>query len=501
MVKKFINFFQNSLSWKEIKMPVKGKKSRKKESKKNNKTFPFFSFILYLSFFCAVIITILTIGGIYYFEKTYQKKIYPGIKIDNVSFGGKTKKEVEDYFLQKSKPFKKLGFILTFEDKIATISAGQLDVSFDEKLAAEQSFSIGRTGNLFSDTYHKSKAAALGINLQSVFKINTEFIDEILASLGESIDVLAENALFQFEKGKVTAFKLSKPGRKLNQEKVKKTILSYIQELEKQSQFDLQTISIELPVETVSPSITTENSNDLGIKELLAVGTSKFAGSIAGRIHNIVLASSRMSGHLVTPDTVFSFNDALGDVSTSTGFQPAYIIKGGRTVLGDGGGVCQVSTTLFRAAINTGLPIIERHPHSYRVSYYEQQSSPGIDATVFAPSYDLKFKNDTGNYLLIQAKSDPKHYILVFEIYGTSDGRKIEITKPVIHSQIAPPPDLYQDDPTLPKGVVKQIDWKAWGAKVSFDYKVTKNEEVLFKKTFFSNFRPWQAVFLKGTKE
>lgn len=480
---------------------VKKVKLKKINATTGSKTSSFFSIILYLSFFCAVIITTLTIGGIYYFEKTYQEKIYPGVKIDNILFGGKRKEEVEEYFTRKSQPFSKLSFLLKFEDKIATLSAEKLAISFDGKLSATQAYSIGRTGNLFSDTYHKWKSASIGINLQSILKINTEFIDEILISLGESIDISAEDALFQFEKGKVTAFKLSKPGRKLNQQKVKKTILSHIKNLESEEQFEPQTISIELPVETVYSAITTENSNNFGIKELLGVGVSKFAGSIAGRIHNIVLASSRISGRLVPPDVIFSFNETLGDVSTNTGFQSAYIIKDGRTVLGDGGGVCQVSTTLFRAAINTGLPIVERHAHSYRVSYYEQQSSPGIDATVFAPSYDLKFKNDTGNYILIQTIADAKNYTLIFEIYGTNDGRKIEITKPVIHSQIAPPSDLYQDDPTLAKGVVKQVDWKAWGAKVSFDYKVTKNEEVIFQKTFFSNFRPWQAVFLKGTKE
>jgi vancomycin resistance protein YoaR len=124
-----------------------------------------------------------------------------------------------------------------------------------------------------------------------------------------------------------------------------------------------------------------------------------------------------------------------------------------------------------------------------------------MDATVFSPTHDLKFKNDTANYILIQAKTDIPNYTLVFEIYGTKDDRTVEITKPVILSQSPPPPDLYQDDPTLPKGTIKQVDWKAWGAKVTFNYKVTRNGENITEETFFSNFKPWQAVFLKGTKE
>jgi vancomycin resistance protein YoaR len=439
-------------------------------------------------------------SSIFYFEKTYGDKIYPGVRIDGISFGGKTKDDVDNYFSQKNKPFKTFKITLAFESNIATISGEELAVAYDGKLGSTQAYAIGRSGQFFSDIYQKWRAATTGINLPSVLKMNTDLVDDTLSSLSSSIDIFPQDALFQFESGKVNVFKLSQPGRELDRAETKKLILAYINTLSQDAELAPQTIKIDLPVKLVSPKITTESSNNLGIKELLGVGTSKFAGSIAGRVHNIVLAASRINGHLVPPETVFSFNDTLGDVSASTGFAPAYIIKDGRTVLGDGGGVCQVSTTLFRAALKSGLPIVERHPHSYRVGYYEQDSPVGIDATVFAPSYDLKFKNDTGNYLLIQAKADAQNYTLAFEIYGTSDGRSVEITKPVISSQIAPPPDLYQDDPTLPVGTVKQVDWKAWGAKVSFDYKVTKNGETIFQKSFFTNYQPWQSVFLRGTK-
>lgn len=446
------------------------------------------------------IAVVAVVSSIFYFEKTYKDKIYPGVRIDGISFGGKTKDDVDNYFSQKNKPFKTFKITLAFESNIATISGEELSVAYDGKLGSTQAYAIGRSGHFFSDIYQKWKAATTGINLPSVLKMNTDLVDDTLSSLSSSIDIFPQDALFQFESGKVNVFKLSQPGRELDRAETKKLILAYINTLSQDGELAPQSIKIDLPVKLVSPKIATEDSNNLGIKELLGVGTSKFAGSIAGRVHNIVLAASRINGHLVPPETVFSFNDTLGDVSASTGFEPAYIIKDGRTVLGDGGGVCQVSTTLFRAALKSGLPIVERHPHSYRVGYYEQDSLPGIDATVFAPSYDLKFKNDTGNYLLIQAKADPQNYTLAFEIYGTSDGRSAEITKPVISSQIAPPPDLYQDDPTLPVGTVKQVDWKAWGAKVNFDYKVTRNGETIFQKSFFTNYQPWQSVFLRGTK-
>ena len=186
-------------------------------------------------------------------------------------------------------------------------------------------------------------------------------------------------------------------------------------------------------------------------------------------------------------------------MSVLTGYKQAYIIQDGKTVLGDGGGVCQVSTTLFRAVLNSGLSIVERAAHSYRVGYYEQNSGPGLDATVYSPTTDFKFKNDTPANILIQTIYEPKIYKLTVEVYGTSDSRVASTTKPVVTSSTPPPEDLYMDDPTLPVGTVKQVDYKSWGAKVIFDYTVTRNGETLYQKKFVSNYKPWQAKFLRGT--
>ena len=146
---------------------------------------------------------------------------------------------------------------------------------------------------------------------------------------------------------------------------------------------------ILIPAKEANPDYDTADVNDLGIRELIGRGTSKYAGSIASRIHNISVGTSSFDGALVEPGEVFSFNNTVGDVSTYTGYKQSYIIKDGQTVLGDGGGLCQVSTTLFRAAMDAGLPIVERRSHSYRVGYYEQDAKPGLDATVYSPTTDL----------------------------------------------------------------------------------------------------------------
>jgi vancomycin resistance protein YoaR len=322
-------------------------------------------------------------------------------------------------------------------------------------------------------------------------------IKDWVAELAQAVERPPQNSTFRFmQTGKVEEFKPAKPGVVVLQETTVEAITEALDTLND----GVQTKTVDLQIRKIEPEISTGDANSLGINELIGKGESWFTGSITNRIFNLKKAADTLNGILVAPGEIFSFNKAVGEVSANTGYKQAYIIKEGKTILGDGGGVCQVSTTLFRAILAAGLPIEERIAHAYRVSYYEVKYQPGFDATVFQPSPDLKFKNDTQNYILIQAVYDEKAKYLSFELYGTGDGRKVEISKARIWEVIAPPPDLYIDDPNTPAGQVVQTEHAAWGAKVAFDWKVTRGEEVLQQRTFYSNYRPWQAVYLRGTK-
>lgn len=325
---------------------------------------------------------------------------------------------------------------------------------------------------------------------------NEAEIASLTARIAEQINRPAQNAVFRFDGNRASEFKPAFNGLTLNGAETQTAILAGLNNLINN---DAAEESIPLPISITAPQITTESVNSLGIKELLGKGESTFFGSIPGRRHNVALAASILNGRLIPPGETFSFNQAVGDINSATGYQSAYIIKNGRTVLGDGGGVCQVSSTLFRAVLNAGLEIIERRPHSYRVGYYEQNSAPGFDATVFAPSVDFKFRNDTQNYVLVQATTDLNKSYLKFELYGTSDGRQTVTNNVRLWGQVPPPPALYQDDPTLPAGTVKQVDWSAWGGKAAFDWQVVRNGETLYQKTFYSAYQPWQSVYLRGT--
>jgi len=322
-------------------------------------------------------------------------------------------------------------------------------------------------------------------------------LNDAILKIAGSINRDPQNSKFEFNGAKVTEFQPALDGISLDADKFKELFTLTLDNLAESAD---KSISFDIPVIKTAPEISIDQVNNLGIQELIGRGSSTYFHSIPGRVFNINLAASRINGIVVKPGDTFSFNQTLGDVSKFTGYQEAYIISEGKTVLGDGGGVCQVSTTLFRAVLNTGLPIVERTAHAYRVGYYEQDSPPGLDATVYSPSPDLKFKNNTPGYILIEAKNDPKNYSLVFELYGTNDGRVSSTSKPIVSNITPALPTVYQDDPTLPAGTLKQTDFAAAGARVTFNYSVTRNGESIYQETFISNYQPWAAVYLRGTR-
>jgi len=159
---------------------------------------------------------------------------------------------------------------------------------------------------------------------------------------------------------------------------------------------------------------------ELGIFELVAESTTYYNGSSANRRHNIAVGASRLNGIIIAPGEEFSFNYYIGDISLENGFVEGLVIFGGRTVNGLGGGICQVSTNIFRAAFTGGFAITERNSHGYRVGYYELGGAPpGLDAAIWQPERDFKFQNNTPYHILIEAEMQPGNNALQIRIYST----------------------------------------------------------------------------------
>lgn len=449
-------------------------------------------------FFIGAFIAAFLISGFAFiiFQTNYKNLVYPGVSINGVDFSKKSQSQVEDYFINKNRSINTL-FVFNYKELSATVSAVDINYGYDSQLLAKQAISIGRSPDVVSNLSIIFQSYISGINLNPTYSFSKNTLEKNLSQIAHSINSDPVDALFSFENGRVTAFRPSSDGKQIDYQTIEEELSSKAPLVASKN---IAIVSIPVSVKKIPPKISTDKANNLGIKELIGVGTSLFQHSIPERVFNVTLAASRVNGSLIAPGEIFSFDKALGDVSSFTGYKQAYVIQNGHTVLGDGGGVCQVSTTFFRAILDAGMPIEERTAHAYRVGYYEEDSPPGIDATVYVPSVDLKFKNDTKNYILVQTVVDPSILRLTVYLYGTKDGREVSISKPVITGQTAPPAPLYQDDPTLPSGTIKQVDFEAWGANVYFTRTVSKDGKTIISDKFTSNYRPWQAVFLRGTK-
>jgi vancomycin resistance protein YoaR len=320
------------------------------------------------------------------------------------------------------------------------------------------------------------------------------FLDDQAAALARN----PENARFVFndETRQLEVLQPSITGRSLNVEASLQAVTEKILQGEH---------NVSLSFEYTQPEVSSDaTAEQLGITELVSSHTSYFRGSSSERIHNIATAAARFHGLLVPPGAVFSMADAMGDVSLDTGFAEALIIFGGQTIEGVGGGVCQVSTTLFRTAFFGGYPIVERHPHAYRVGYYEQtaqgwdQDLAGLDATVYVPQVDFKFKNDTPYWLLMETYVNERANRLTWKFYSTSDGRQVAWDTSGPKNVVEPPKPKYEENPDLRPGQIKQVDWAAEGADVVVTREVTRGGEVLFSDQIITQYEPWRDVYQYG---
>lgn len=257
---------------------------------------------------------------------------------------------------------------------------------------------------------------------------------------------------------------------------------------------------IPLVFQTTDPAVRSDaKAADLGITELVVDAKTYTSGSAPERIQNIKTASGAFHGMLFAPGETISMAKILGDISLDKGYAEALIIYGDKTIKGVGGGVCQVSTTLFRAAFYGGYRLDERHPHAYRVGYYEQgpnSPGPGLDATVFVPLVDFQFTNDTPYWLLMET------YVygntLEWKFYSTKDGRSVTWDTTGATNVIDAPEALYRENPDLPEGTIKQVDYSADGADILVTRTVSRDGSVLYNDRIKTHYLPWRAIYEYG---
>ncbi len=252
---------------------------------------------------------------------------------------------------------------------------------------------------------------------------------------------------------------------------------------------------VALPVRIIPPRVTKADLEAIQPLELLGEGISNFAGSPSGRLQNIKVAASRFDGLAAPARSDFSFLQYLGPVTVANGYSEANIISGERTVLGPGGGVCQVSTTCYRAAFWAGFPIVDRSPHTYRIAWYEPPL--GLDASVWSPSVDLKFHNDQDTPFLVLTEVDVARSQVAFRFYGKKDGRQVSLEGPVTSNPVPAGDPVFDIDPSLKPGTRIQTERAHDGIDVTL-YRIIERGGERRQEEMFSRYQPWPARYSVG---
>ncbi|THF85882.1 vancomycin resistance protein [Deinococcus sp. KSM4-11] len=229
-----------------------------------------------------------------------------------------------------------------------------------------------------------------------------------------------------------------------------------------------------------------------GVRWHVSTGTSSYRGSPDFRVKNVLVGAGKLDNFFIAPGHEFNFNREVGQIDASTGFVKGFVISGGTLAKEDGGGICQVSTTIFRALYGAGLPIVERHEHSHRVEYYDPV---GFEATVYAPYKNLRMKNDTGQYLFVQAAWDTRARTLRFDVFGANTGRKVSVGRPVVTAFEAPARPTYTPDVRVATGGRRLLDTPMQGMTSVITRTIRMGGKVVGTDTLKSTYNPWGAVY------
>lgn len=359
------------------------------------------------------------------------------------------------------------------------------------------------TDEKFSWDVHRAQLASIMTFTEGTFTISAEAMEKTLPNIAHDFNRDANEGRFEVVKdseGKlieVRAFQEPQQGRAMDAEKTAAALTQFLTDADAAKMTNEQK-SIPISVATTDPKFTPENIHTLGIQDILGTGHSNMGGSPANRRSNIARGVDLLNGLLIAPDEEFSLLSALKPFTEDNGYKSELVIKGNKTTPEIGGGLCQIGTTTFRAAMGSGLDITKRQNHSYAVSYYadDRNHQPGTDATIYDPAPDFAFINDTPGYILLQTRIDGND--LYFDFWGTRDGRTSSFSPPVTSNWVAPPPLKEVPTTELAPGERKCTEIAHAGVSAIFTYSVDYSDSKHHEEEFRSVYKPWQAVCLVG---
>jgi vancomycin resistance protein VanW len=357
--------------------------------------------------------------------------------VGNIEVAGKTRDEVIQLLSAWQKGQTPRPILLSYNSATFRIEPENIDYIIDPESTADAAWQVGREGSLLMRLKNIRTARIEGWSIPIKIKYNENKLDTIIEHLQETVNKPPHNATVSLRTGGIVP---EVEGCEIDVAALKELIVTAI------NQTNISTIA--LPVKLIYPEITTTELARNGIKELVSVYTTVFNTEDSNRTANVKLSAQKINGKLLYPGQLFSYNDTVGPREKSQGFKEAMEIINGEFVPGVGGGVCQVSSTLYNAVLMAGLNIVERANHSKPLSYVEL----GRDATVVYNALDFKFVNNSSAPVMIMAETVGNK--LNVGIFGQRAlDKTIEIVS--VDQQVIQPATIKKADPSLLPGESK----------------------------------------------
>jgi len=407
-----------------------------------------------------------------------NSKITPGVFVGNINLGGLTREQAQEQLAVMVGKLSDWPVVIQYGEDAWTLEAGALGIALDSDRTLEKAAAVGHNGSFISQWRERSRVKKEGEHIHP--ELSTDWVmlkQKVAAEMGQ---IIAEpvNAGFQVTPEDKVVIVPAQTGTSIDFNALAKAIAGVVTEAADQDEAasGVEIAAVELPVVTVKPQRSTADIEAMQINGRIAQYTTRFDTGQEGRTYNIAVAAAALDGVLLAPGEDLSFNRVVGPRSTEAGYKSANVIINNELVPGLGGGVCQVSSTLYNAVLLANLQITERSNHTLPVSYVPL----GQDATVVYGATDFRFTNNKENYLYI--KSLVAGDTITFKIFGNRDTTPpVEVASWV--TETIPQQTIYEDDPNLAAGeqVIKQKGndgFKTATARYIWENGVRKTEQL-----------------------
>lgn len=363
--------------------------------------------------------------------------VYDGVMVDGVAIGGKTREEIAQLLAVWKEEYKSKTVSVYFGETNFHMNPASIEFELDVEGTAQEAWDAGRRGSWWERLKIIKIAKKEGYPVRVHFRYNEARLNEILEAWKEKIEKPARNAALSLTGGDIIP---QETGRKVEVDELRTTLLQALRNPE--------TVNMAIPVSTVYPDVTSADIVQSGIKERLGFFSTEFDQKDVNRTANIKLAVRRINGHMLYPGQIFSFNEVVGPRDAAHGFKEAMEIIDGEFVPGIGGGICQVSSTLYNAMLLANLAVVERSNHSKPLGYVGM----GRDATVAYGVIDFQFRNTLSFPVMIMAETDGNK--IMIGLFGQERSvNSVEIL--AADRRIIPPETVRQEDRNLYAGETK----------------------------------------------